>query len=242
MNEIVTALTLLSESSTRPWVLLILTLLISVVWLARQYVKLRNEINTIRSGEGQQNRDAVVDAMEKIALLEGKGLTPQEMEMAKARILSTIQFDKNKPRNRQFDSKAPPASTDGLNEDLPLEPTSRFGKFLSSLFTFGLFGIWGLGWGTATFAFFTSGMFDLWDWTMASLSTGEVLSFVYRITLTVLITLAVAGLGVVPTIIAALTSAWGFSTMFGVVFPNRLTDAVDRTLISLRDKNFGSHK
>jgi len=242
MTEILQILKLKSEGNSQSEMLLVLALLASVIWLARQYFKLRSEINDIKNGEGQQSRNAVIDAMEKVVALQGKGLNAHEFEMAKAQILSTIHFDQSKTRdqNQQSDAATVQITQEDPNTDFPLEPTSRLGRLVSSLFAFGFFGIWGLGWGSATVGFFSSSMFDLWDWAMVPFATGEALHFIGRVAMTVLIILAVAGLGIVPTIMAALASVWSLSTMIGTIVPNRLTDAIDRALVSARDKHIGN--
>src|ERR1044072_2668837 len=215
MNELAPLFKLFQQIGA-PSGTLILALIGVIVWMGKQYLKLRAELDSLNTNRGQRRREAIQDAWTQINALKAQGLTPEEFEQAKSQILATVQLSLPSPKGKNEEGAQRGPSTVDFNKAFP-EGTQRVSQFFGALVQFGFFGVWGLGWGFGMGMFFVPVVYYVAKSVYSILANGELLKGLLYIILLLLVLLAGIGLVVVPAVVALWQAALGLLKFINLI-------------------------
>ena len=215
---------------------LVVSIIPAVFWLFRQILKIRSQLNELRHSSSQQDRDAIMDAYDRIEILKSRNMPEEDFAIARSRILATLERPDTAAAGTPDISRQVIAATEQRPEETE---ESRVRAFMAALVQFGFFGIWGLAWGGSGAVFSLEAIKLLWVSISDSFSAGLLFATGWQSGALLLAILAAVGLFVLPAVGALLTGFDGLLRMVSAVRPNSVTQGCSAMLADLKKRYLG---
>ena len=215
---------------------LVVSIIPAVLWLFRQILKIRSQLNELRHSNSQQDRDAIMDVSDKIEILKSRNMPEEDFAMARSRLLATLERPGTAVAGTPDISRQVIAATEQRPEETE---ESGVRAFMAALVQFGFFCIWGLAWGGSGAVFSLEVIKFLWGKISGSFSAELLFTTGWQSGALLLAILAAVGLFVLPAVGALLTGFDGLLRMVSAVRPNSVTQSGSAMLADLKNKYLG---